>query len=197
METKGLEAFRSGSILADHRSNKGVQNALFTLFGFVGDSGAASSILASPGRSGRSRGPGLRGYGTGMRLWLLLLLSVRVRALWLLWAAMVRGRCVHRRRAVVSRLLRAGLGLSGWVWLLRTRVERLLRSRLLQARCLRVLSRRRSWLWRLRTRIGGRRLPWWWWTPLSGSNELAEKRLAANAVSRFAFQEIPALESTS
>ena len=57
------------------------------------------------------RWPGLCRSCARMRLWLLLVLSIRVRALWLLRAAMVCGRRIHWRGPVVSRLLQARIRL--------------------------------------------------------------------------------------
>src|SRR5713101_3978249 len=48
-----------------------------------------------------------------MRLWLLRLLSLRLRALWLLRTGVVRGWHLHRRRSLVPRLFR-----TSWLWIL-------------------------------------------------------------------------------
>src|SRR5579871_4273773 len=74
----------------------------------------------------------IRGWATRLRVWILRLLSVRLRPLRLLWAELVRQRNFYWRRSVVPRLL-------GWprmgscrilgrrTWILRSRI---LRSRL-------------------------------------------------------------------
>jgi hypothetical protein len=108
------------------------------------------------GRTGRSWNRRWSGWSAGLRLRILPGLSLRLRALRILWAELVLWRSVHRRRAVVSRRLGTSL------------LRRRLRSRLCGTR--RCGSRLcRSWSSRARYRAwfggwtrlrGTRRLPW-------------------------------------
>jgi len=128
-----LKAFR---LAEGSQVEKGSKNALSKVSSSAEHFHAASRLFASTGSCWHSSRPRLwlRRTSPSLRLWILRILSLRVRALWLLRAAMVRKRCVHRRRPMVSRLLRTRLLRSRvrlqqtWLWLLR--------SRLLQTRCL-------------------------------------------------------------
>lgn len=98
------------------------------------------------------RRPGLRWPTSRVRLRLLWILPVRLRAIWLLWAELVLRRHLYRRRPVVSRLLWA-------TWLLRA--SRLLRPRwFLWPTWIQAWSRcsRTCLLW---PRTGWRRIPCW------------------------------------
>ncbi len=165
-ETEMPEGLRTGSIFTEIAvGERGFENAVPTVFGFAGCSDASGGLLTSPGCGWRSNRRRLRlcRSSAGMRLWLLLILSIRVRALWVLWAAMVRRRRVHWRRPVVSRLLGTWLRLlrTRWVWLLRTWWLWLLRTRLLQTGSLRIPGG--SWLWRwLCAQLTRRWLSWRW-----------------------------------
>src|SRR5712692_4298904 len=85
-----------------------------------------------------------------MRLWLLRLLSLRLRTLWLLRTGVVRGWRLHRRRSVVPRLLR-----TSWLWILPAWV--------------RVWARMGSWLclwlggWQLSRSLWSARRRWLPW----------------------------------
>src|ERR1700756_3397049 len=74
----------------------------------VGGVDAAAGLLPGTGKRGSRLWPGiwLRGRATGVRVWVLRLLSLRLRAIRLLWARLVCGRSLYRCRTVVSRLLR-------------------------------------------------------------------------------------------
>src|SRR5579862_6878369 len=111
----------------DHRSEKGVNNALSKVFGFAEHLRTAGSLFAGASCGGNWNRPRLCQTSARVRLWLLRVLSVRVCALWILRTAMVRGRRLYWRGPVVPRLLQARLRLLG------TRRIRLLRSWILQA----------------------------------------------------------------
>src|ERR1700676_3740517 len=195
-ETRCLKAFRSARSFRRSRIRARGKDALSKISGFAQHFHATSGSLTSRSHSWHRCRPGLRicRPGTGMRLWLLLLLPIRVRSLWLLWAAVVCRRRLHRGGSLVSRVLRPWLLRSGWTGL--TWSWRLwLRSRLLRTPrlCLQPGRWVRGWA-RLRTRLSWWRLPRWrrlsWWrTPLSPTKLLIWIRLAGASASRFALLE--------